>query len=176
MRKFIGSTVLALLAVIAVGAFAVGCGKGSKTTSTTSTNSTTGAASGGGPAPGGAPHDVKYPADCSHPATKPKEIVVTCADAGMTLVGLDWTAFGGDVASGAGKLELNDCTPNCAAGKIEDFDVSVQFASPKYCENSKGFLYTKLTIDFKGKPPKQYPSGRYVMDGDPCGLVLNEKG
>jgi hypothetical protein len=54
--------------------------------------------------------------DCTSPSVEPAEIVLTCADYGEVLTGLQWTSWTATSASGVGTLVYNDCVPDCAAG------------------------------------------------------------
>jgi hypothetical protein len=54
--------------------------------------------------------------NCTSPSVEPAEIVLTCADYGEVLMGLNWTSWTTTSASAVGTLFYNDCTPDCASG------------------------------------------------------------
>jgi hypothetical protein len=55
--------------------------------------------------------------NCTSPSVEPAEIVLTCADYGEVLTGLQWTSWTATSASAAGTLVYNDCIPDCAGGQ-----------------------------------------------------------
>ncbi len=57
--------------------------------------------------------------------TKPKEYVITCADANTLLASLHWTNWGQATAYATGEARWNNCTPNCASGHWESEPVTV---------------------------------------------------
>ena len=48
--------------------------------------------------------------------TRPSNFILTCADAGDVLAHLHWASWGLSAAFATGTEQVNDCTPNCAAG------------------------------------------------------------
>jgi hypothetical protein len=54
--------------------------------------------------------------NCTTPSVEPPEIVLTCADYGEVLEGLNWVSWTAASATAVGTLVYNDCTPDCAAG------------------------------------------------------------
>jgi len=55
--------------------------------------------------------------NCTSPSVEPAEIVLTCADYGEVLTGLQWTSWTATSAAAAGTLVYNDCIPDCAGGQ-----------------------------------------------------------
>lgn len=68
--------------------------------------------------------DVQVYADCHTPRTKPRVIILTCADAAVSVTNLHWTSWTARHAYGIGTLRYNDCTPNCAEGRFHDVPVT----------------------------------------------------
>lgn len=54
--------------------------------------------------------------DCTKPSVQPAEIVLTCADYGEVLQGLQWLSWTSASATAVGTLSYNDCTPDCGSG------------------------------------------------------------
>jgi hypothetical protein len=54
--------------------------------------------------------------DCTMPTLEPTAIVLTCADGGEVLQGLEWVTWTATSATAVGTLVYNDCTPDCADG------------------------------------------------------------
>jgi len=48
---------------------------------------------------------------------KPTEIILACADAGVTLESIHWQAWGARSAHGAGLLTIHACEPDCVSSK-----------------------------------------------------------
>jgi hypothetical protein len=91
--------------------------------------------------------------NCNQASSRPKSLTLACGDGNTVLKGLKWSSFGGATAQAKGKLEMNTCEPNCAAGKDVSYPVSVKATSPRTCK--KGVrVYNKLTLRFTGRAPK----------------------
>jgi hypothetical protein len=91
--------------------------------------------------------------NCNQASSRPKSLTLACGDGNTVLKGLKWSSFGGATAQAKGKLEMNTCEPNCAAGKGVSYPVSVKATSPRTCK--KGVrVYNKLTLRFTGRAPK----------------------
>ena len=89
------------------------------------------------------------------PVAEPSTYVLTCADAGIGLKGQHWTSWTSHLASGYGTLWENNCTPNCADGKIIDYPALVTLWEPAALKGHPGDRqYTELTVIFpSGRPP-----------------------
>jgi hypothetical protein len=96
--------------------------------------------------------------DCtSMPQVKPSSYVLACADAGLGLEGMHWVTWSPELASGYGTFYENNCTPNCASGKVVDYPVLASFwgsaAVPGLPSDQR---YTELTLIFTGNRPPAY--------------------
>ncbi len=85
--------------------------------------------------------------DCGTPGgpgvNSPTSLVLTCADAGVTLTQLTWKGWGMPVATGHGDLNVNNCVPDCASSVTTTYhDVTVALGDLR-----NGHYYTKLTVD-----------------------------
>jgi len=95
--------------------------------------------------------------DCNIAASRPKLLTLTCGDGNTALQGLRWSSFGGQIAHASGKLVMNTCEPNCAAGKDVSYPVSAKASEPRNCR--KGVrVYNRLTLTFTGRAPKRSAS------------------
>lgn len=76
-----------------------------------------------------APPAVVY--DCAgNPQTRPASLTLACADAGITLSGVTWSAWSPRAARGAGRLGVNSCQPSCAAGTFGYSRVTIALSTP----------------------------------------------
>jgi hypothetical protein len=92
-----------------------------------------------------------YLANClGVPEKKPATIVFACADYNMRAIGLKWSGWGGYYAYGSGRMEMNDCTPYCAAGHFQPYTISIIAFGTQQCPNGetayKGVRYTYQRI------------------------------
>jgi hypothetical protein len=97
--------------------------------------------------------------DCpGQPAqVRPRTFIVTCADAGIQFDKLSWTSWTPGLASAAGTLEENDCTPNCADGHFHAYPALVILWGSKAVPNHPGVhCYTMLTEILTGARPRYY--------------------
>lgn len=61
--------------------------------------------------------------DCGKAGVRPDGIVLTCADFGLYINGLDWKSWGERKARATGVIHAKNCDPSCAEGFYEDFPV-----------------------------------------------------
>lgn len=88
---------------------------------------------------------------------KPTNFILTCADANSVLARLSWTSWTPGVASAAGVLSENDCTPYCAAGHFHSFPALVILWGATAVRNHPGeHCYAKMTIILTGTRPRYY--------------------
>jgi hypothetical protein len=90
--------------------------------------------------------------NCVKALSRPKTLTLTCGDGNTLLYGLRWSSFGGPSAQATGTLELNTCTPNCAAGKFVRYPVAVKAHDPRTCKSGPR-VYNELTLRFTGRAP-----------------------
>lgn len=83
--------------------------------------------------------------------SEPGTFTLTCADAGQTLQGLVWADWGSAEASATGREVVNLCTPNCAAGKVASFSVSV--IASQLTAGRSASAYTRLSVTGQGEVP-----------------------
>jgi hypothetical protein len=90
--------------------------------------------------------------NCFKASERPRLLTLTCGDANAALSDLRWSSFGGTSAKATGTFEMNNCTPNCAAGKFLKYPVSVQASGPRTCKAGLR-VYNKLTLHFTRHAP-----------------------
>lgn len=117
--------------------------------------------------PNGA-HPTGVAADCGSPAQArlsedPATIVIACADGGIGLQDLHWTAWGATSATGTGTLWLNLCTPDCALGTIAHYRAEVTLST--VVRGTSGPAFTQVSLVYPGASPT-----------DASGAVLSEFG
>jgi hypothetical protein len=94
--------------------------------------------------------------------TSPSDFVLTCADAGDVLAHLHWVSWGPTAAFAIGTEQINDCTPNCAAGKFISYPVLVNLWRPEPLKGHPGTLYfSRVTrVYTANRPPLYYCNGK----------------
>ncbi|MGH2833912.1 MAG: hypothetical protein ACRDK2_14145 [Solirubrobacteraceae bacterium] len=90
--------------------------------------------------------------DCQRSQRQPSTVILTCADAGLSIQKITWSSFGGGTASGTGSAHINSCTPDCAAGKFGDYPVQITASKPKRCREGKSD-YRQLKLTYTAKRP-----------------------
>ncbi|HEY1624076.1 MAG TPA: hypothetical protein VGG16_09780 [Streptosporangiaceae bacterium] len=95
---------------------------------------------------------VAHPAlfDClDHAVAKPSSYILTCADAGSVLASLSWTSWTSQQAVAVGVHELNNCTPNCAAGTFVRYPAVITFWRPEPVPGHAGETYfSRITVRY----------------------------
>jgi hypothetical protein len=90
--------------------------------------------------------------DCVKASSRPKTLTLACGDGNTVLSGLRWSSFGGASASARGTLQANNCTPNCAQGKVLSYPVAVKATDLRTCKAGLR-VYNRLTLKFTGRAP-----------------------
>jgi hypothetical protein len=96
---------------------------------------------------------VKHP----KPIVRPSSIVLACADDNFYVTKIAWSSWGSASASGAGVAHVNNCTPNCAAGRFHTYPVTVRLDQSKACNGHSDLA--RVTWHFTGAYPKGLRSG-----------------
>jgi hypothetical protein len=93
---------------------------------------------------------------------KPRTFIVTCADGGIQFDKLSWTSWTPSVASAAGTLEENDCTPTCVAGHFHAYPALLILWGSKPVPNHPGErCYTMMTSILTGARPRYYDYAKH---------------
>jgi hypothetical protein len=95
----------------------------------------------------------------NNPVSKPTEIVYTGDDSeffaghkGAKKIGkLDWKTWNSTDGIASGYQYIDNCRPNCAAGKFATFPVTLKAYRPK--KESKYLFFTRLKVTYTAKEP-----------------------
>jgi hypothetical protein len=86
---------------------------------------------------------------------RPKNYILTCADGYIQLQKLSWTSWTPGLASAAGTLVKNTCTPSCVAGHFHSYPVLVVLWGRAAVKNHPGQqCYTRMTLIYPGARPQ----------------------
>ena len=101
--------------------------------------------------------------DCAgKPVSEPTSIVITCADAGVMINKITWSAWNTDGATGTGVLTWNTCLPKtCIAGIIRRYPVRITLSGLGSTPNAHAF--TTIDLAFPKGGPAGLESGRYSV-------------
>lgn len=106
---------------------------------------------------------------CSHePSVKPKTVVVSCADDNFYIAGIKWDGWHASAAAGTGVGHVNNCTPNCAAGKFKTYPVSITFSDPVTCVKGRR-EYARVSWHWTATKPKDQKSTDDIVF--PCSFL-----
>lgn len=109
-----------------------------------------------------APSHVKI-SNCGAALTRPKTVTLTCADAGIVLTKLKWSSFGGATAKASGKIDVNTCEPDCAAGAAKSYRVKVSASRPRSCKHGLA-VYGRVAVTFTAAKPRNASQlSRYTL-------------
>jgi hypothetical protein len=90
-------------------------------------------------------------------AERPQQIEAT-GDGSQVVTALSWTGWGGPQATATGTLQVNDCQPNCASGKLTGYPATVTLTGlTAYGANGSGLeAYSAITVKAPSAPTKTY--------------------
>lgn len=83
---------------------------------------------------------------CDGPRVRPRQIVLTCADAGLIFQRIRYSRWGGSVATASGTVRYNDCDPFCAGGRIHYVPGTARMTAPHYCPNTGHWQYRRMIL------------------------------
>lgn len=97
--------------------------------------------------------------------TTPKSIVVTCADAGVSINKIAWTSWDRAGARGTGVLAWNTCLPKtCVAGIVRKYPVRITLSGLDSVPNVDAF--TVIDVSFPKGGPAGLDAGQYTVAGN----------
>jgi hypothetical protein len=97
--------------------------------------------------------------------TKPKEIVITCADAGITVMNIRWTSWTMNRATGVGTLAWNTCLPQtCVDGIVEKYRVRVTLGG--LASGPDIDVFSQMKLRFPKGGPAGLATGSYTLDNE----------
>ena len=104
--------------------------------------------------------------DCTKSQVRPATIILACADDNLSLTHLRWKNFGQETAHASGLYHVNDCTPDCAAGRFRSYAVLIVLSDAKSCPDEHDD-YRFAAWAFTGKRPPGHS-----LTGEPLGCPL----
>lgn len=79
------------------------------------------------------------------PAQKPAALQLT-GDGTLAVDHVQWTSWGGPVATGTGNAIYHGCTPNCAEAQVHTAVVSVRLSDTRVCGGRRYYSGLVLTL------------------------------
>ncbi len=77
-------------------------------------------------------------ADCNgNPVAHPSQVVLACGDGNSSVSQLRWMGWGESVAVATGTEQYNDCSPNCAQGRVHSRPVAIVVSGQTRCRNGE---------------------------------------
>jgi hypothetical protein len=96
---------------------------------------------------------------------KPKQIVLSCADAGLVVSGISWTSWTANDAKGVGTLVWNTCLPQtCANGIVQKFKARVSLG--RVASGPSVTVFSQMTLVFANGGPAAADSVTYSLDNE----------
>lgn len=110
--------------------------------------------------------------NCELPEQKPKLMLLTCADGGIRIGQLTWSAWSSVDAFGYGTFLENDCDPDCSQGEYESIEVTVKLNK---LTKHKGQLFFK-TLTVTPNQSQSQLQGEFTSNWDifNFGQMMNE--
>lgn len=103
------------------------------------------------------PPTVRAQQVCGPALVQPTAIAMSC-DGTAILEKMSWSVWNASYAQGAGILRAQGCTPSCADGKVNYYNVTVRFDTPENT-GKNGWLWNRATLNF----PDGGPNGRNTI-------------
>ncbi len=102
--------------------------------------------------------------DCSgKKVTKPASIVITCADANVSINKIKWSSWDLNAAKGTGVLSWNTCLPKtCVAGVTVKYPVTITMGGVASAPNLN--VFSKVDVAFPKGGPAATETGSYTLD------------
>lgn len=97
--------------------------------------------------------------DCfSQAQVRPEKYLLACGDGNNQLVGLRWHSWGPRIATATGTDLVNDCRPNCAAGRFHPYPVRVTLSEPRTWPATPGMRrFTTIRLLYTDTAPSPVP-------------------
>ncbi len=95
---------------------------------------------------------IALPNCLGKPVITPRQVTLSCGDAGFSVDRLRWTGWGESFAAGRGRARVNDCDPSCADGQVHVFP-AVLIASERQTCSGGTRAYRKIEYAFIGLSP-----------------------
>jgi hypothetical protein len=99
----------------------------------------------------------------ANPVIRPKQIVVTCADAGVAVTKINWTSWTANAARGTGTLTWNTCLPKtCVAGIIEKYNVRISLG--RVASGPGINVFSRMSLAFPEGGPAAAETATYTLN------------
>ena len=107
---------------------------------------------------------TNYIIDCAgKKVTKPSSIVITCADANVSINKIKWSSWNLNAAKGTGVLSWNTCLPKtCVAGVTVKYPVTITMGGVASAPNLN--VFSKVDVAFPKGGPAATETGSYTLD------------
>lgn len=104
--------------------------------------------------------------DCAgQGVTKPKQIVLACADASVAVTGIRWTRWTMNSATGVGTLTWNTCLPQtCVDGIVEKYRVRITLGG--LASGPDIDVFSRMSLRFPKGGPAGLETGSYTLDNE----------
>ena len=97
--------------------------------------------------------------------TKPRQIVIACADAGIAVTNIRWTTWTMNRATGVGTLTWNTCLPQtCVDGIVEKYRVRITLGG--LASGPDVDVFSQLNLRFPKGGPAGLETGSYTLDNE----------
>lgn len=94
---------------------------------------------------------------------KPKQVVVSCADAAVAVVRITWSRWDANGARGTGTLAWNTCLPtDCADGIVQKYPVRISLG--RVASGPSASVFTRMTLAFPDGGPAAAETATYTLD------------
>lgn len=94
---------------------------------------------------------------------QPRQVVVTCADGGVTVMKITWSRWDATSARGTGTLAWNTCLPTtCVDGIVETYKVRVTLG--RVASGPEAAVFTRMTLAFPEGGPAAAETATYTLD------------
>ncbi len=110
--------------------------------------------------------------NCELPEQKPETMLLTCADGGIRIEQLTWSAWSSNNAFGYGTYLENDCEPDCSEGKYLATKVTIKLDQLAKHKGKLFFKILKIASDQGSEQPQNQITSNW--DVFSFGEMMNE--
>ena len=119
---------------------------------------------GAGAAPAASAASLPVVVNClGKPVTKPAEIIIACADDGVSVTKITWKSWTANRALGTGVLAWNPCLPDCVSSQTLSFPVRITMGGLASAPGQPD-VFSRMSLTFPKGGPASLDSGTYVID------------
>jgi hypothetical protein len=114
-------------------------------------------------APVSAAEDTSIVNCAGREVVQPRQVVVTCADGGVTVMRITWSRWDANTARGTGTLAWNTCLPTtCVDGIVETYKVRITLG--RVASGPEAAVFTRMTLAFPDGGPAAAETATYTLD------------